>query len=80
MIGDTVNTAARLEGLSKDLGYPLVCSAACAEELGSVQGLVHLGLQQVRGRAPIDVYGWRPEPASPVTQRAAGSAAGRTPS
>ena len=56
-IGDTVNTAARLEGLCKDLGYPVLCSAAVVQALGRPELLVPLGSQPLKGRSPIDVFG-----------------------
>lgn len=59
-IGDTVNTAARLEGLSRQLGYPVLCSGTVAEAVGRLQALVPLGPQALKGRSPIAVYGWRP--------------------
>jgi class 3 adenylate cyclase len=59
-IGDTVNTAARLEGLCKSLGHPLVCSGEMAAALGGDRGLVDLGLQPLKGRAAIAVHGWKP--------------------
>lgn len=60
VIGDTVNSTARLEGLTKGLGYPLLVSVATAEELGYPEELVSLGEQAVKGRAAIEVYGWKP--------------------
>jgi len=63
-IGDAVNTASRLEGLTKTLGYPLVCSAAVAAELDGNEILADLGEQPVKGRAPVAVLGWRPHPAT----------------
>ena len=59
-IGDTVNTAARLEGLCKGLGYPIVCSDTVAEAVGPAAMLVALGPQPLKGRSAIPVYGWRP--------------------
>ena len=59
-IGDTVNTAARLEGLTKGLGYPVVVSARVAECLDAKIQLVDLGEQAVKGRAPVPVFGWPP--------------------
>jgi adenylate cyclase len=59
-IGDTVNSASRIEGLTKDAGYPLLLSAAVAQKLGDTAGLVAIGPMAVKGRAPIDVFGWRP--------------------
>ncbi|GIZ52786.1 adenylate/guanylate cyclase domain-containing protein [Noviherbaspirillum aridicola] len=60
-IGDTINAASRLEGMSKDLGFPLICSAAVVRALGSPRSMADLGMQAVRGRSPMHVYGWRPE-------------------
>ncbi len=57
-VGDTVNTASRLEGLSKELGWSIVASQSTLEAAGAgfeVQGesVVH-----VRGKAaPMKVYG-----------------------
>jgi adenylate cyclase len=57
-VGDTVNTASRLEGLSKELGWSIVASQSTFEAAGAgfeVQGesVVH-----VRGKAaPMKVYG-----------------------
>jgi class 3 adenylate cyclase len=59
VIGDTVNTAARLEGLTKGLGYPVVCAAEVVAALEERSGLVDLGPQEIRGRAAVPVYGWR---------------------
>ncbi|MEO5669310.1 MAG: adenylate/guanylate cyclase domain-containing protein, partial [Ramlibacter sp.] len=59
-IGDTVNTAARLEGLCKDLGCPIVCTEIVAQAVGPAAGLVALGAQPLKGRSAIPVYGWLP--------------------
>jgi adenylate cyclase len=59
-IGDTVNTASRLEGLTKSLGYPVICSDIVAAELGSYAVLRDLGQQAIKGRAPVRVFGWQP--------------------
>lgn len=58
-IGDTVNTASRLEGLSKEFGVDVVISAESAALLGSLYGpaLRPLGSAPVRGRVePIDIF------------------------
>ena len=58
-IGDTVNTASRLESLCKELGYPVLCSKAVADARGQAEGLTPLGPQALKGRSPILVFGWR---------------------
>ena len=57
--GDAVNIAARLEGLTKDLGYPLLVSDAVVTRLATAEGLICLGPQEIKGRAPVEVFGWR---------------------
>jgi len=59
-IGDTVNTSARLEGLCKPLGWPVLCSDAVAKAVGNPPTLIPLGPQPLKGRSAIEVYGWRP--------------------
>lgn len=59
-IGDVVNTASRLEGLCKTLGYPVICSDAVAAAVGYAGGLADLGEQAIKGRSALKVYGWRP--------------------
>ena len=57
-IGDVTNVASRLEGLTKEAGYRLVVSRAVAERLGAVEGLVSLGPMAIKGRSPVEVYGY----------------------
>lgn len=58
-MSDTFNTAARLEGVSKELGCPIVCSSSVALGLDTCPAeLVDLGDCPVRGRAPVHLYGW----------------------
>ncbi len=59
-IGDTVNAASRLEGMTKTLGYPVVCSSAVADVVKDFTGPVDLGEHSVRGHAPMHLFGWRP--------------------
>ncbi len=67
VIGDAVNTASRLEALTKELGQPVLVSAATVAHVGDASGLRELGERSVRGRAePIVVYAL----ASPATKAA----------
>lgn len=59
-IGDTVNTAARIEGLCKDVGYPVVCSESVVAHLVEAGTLIALGDKNLKGRSAISVWGWRP--------------------
>jgi len=55
--GDTVNLAARLEALNKDLGTTILLSARTAELLGDALDLRPLGAIEVRGFAePLPVF------------------------
>lgn len=59
-IGDAVNTASRLDGLSKRLGYQLITSQDVYQELNrdSQDRFVDLGHQDIRGKSSaVHVYG-----------------------
>lgn len=62
VIGDTVNLASRVEGLTKEVGFPLLCTRPVSERVGNAAGLVPLGEHAVRGRGPVELFGWRPTP------------------
>jgi adenylate cyclase len=60
VIGDAVNTASRLESLCKELGNPLLVSAACHARLSpELQGrLVSLGPCNLKGKSSaVEVFG-----------------------
>jgi len=57
-IGDVVNVASRLEGLTKEVGYPLVCTRDVVDAIGDKSGFVLLGPKPVKGHAPVEVFGW----------------------
>jgi adenylate cyclase len=63
-IGDVVNVAARLQDLSKSLGYPVLMTMAVFERLGpmpsSDPGPRPLGEVGLRGHSPVSIAGWRP--------------------
>ncbi len=55
-IGDTVNTASRLEGLSKELGWTIVASRATLKEAGSSVKMGDCRTMAVKGRRePVEV-------------------------
>jgi class 3 adenylate cyclase len=59
-LGDAVNTASRLEGLSKRLGHTIIVSSEAYQMLSSPlkSSLVDLGLHQVRGKAEqLHIFG-----------------------
>ena len=58
MIGDVTNVASRLEAVTKEVGYRLVCSRAVVDRLAHASGLVPLGLRELRGHSPVEVFGW----------------------
>jgi adenylate cyclase len=61
-IGDTVNISSRLEGLTKQLGYPIVCSESLKSNIETP--LIFLGQQSIKGHTPVPVFGWKPDPNS----------------
>lgn len=59
-LGDAVNTASRLQGLSKRLGYPIIVSSEAYDMLSGYlrDGLTDLGQHMVRGKAEaLHIYG-----------------------
>ncbi|WP_243384486.1 adenylate/guanylate cyclase domain-containing protein [Geothrix alkalitolerans] len=57
-IGDVVNTASRVEGLTKEAGFPLLVTEPVRARLGEAAGFTPLGEQPLKGRAPMAVFGW----------------------
>lgn len=60
LIGDVTNVASRLEGLSKEVGFRLVCSRVVFEQLKAGSGLAPLSLQAIKGHSPIETFGLDP--------------------
>jgi adenylate cyclase len=56
-IGDAVNVAARIEGLSKSIGYPIVFSEEVKNNLD--QDFDSLGSQLIKGHTAKHIYGWK---------------------
>ena len=57
-IGDVTNVASRIEGLTKEVGYRLVCSNAVAAELPDTGLLTALGPMGIKGHTAVEVYGY----------------------
>lgn len=60
LMGDVVNAASRIEGLTKPLGYPILCSEPVAAAVHFRDGMADLGLQTLKGHTPLHLFGWRP--------------------
>ncbi len=56
-IGDVTNTASRIEGLTKALGFSIVCSRAVFEAIGQPAECKPLGEKAIKGRSAIEVFG-----------------------
>ncbi|MBN2799054.1 MAG: adenylate/guanylate cyclase domain-containing protein [Deltaproteobacteria bacterium] len=71
VIGDAVNTASRIESLTKTVGTPVLASEAVIERLSHALTARTAGLHQVKGKAPIEVFsvthaqGAEPTPSHP---------------
>jgi len=61
-IGDTVNTASRIEGLTKDSGFPVLLSSSVYHHIHDTRALVSMGAMSIRGHSAIAVFAWKPEP------------------
>jgi adenylate cyclase len=70
-IGDVVNVAARLQDLSKSLGFPVLMTMAVFDRLGAARSPDPasrqpaprpLGEVALRGHSPVSIAGWGPTP------------------
>lgn len=59
-LGDCVNVASRLEGLTKEQGWPLLVSQAVRDRLQQQADLVDLGTLAIKGHSAARVFAWRP--------------------
>lgn len=57
-IGDVVNVASRIEGLTKNFPYPILCSAPVREVLAEGDALAPVGSQALKGRSAMELFGW----------------------
>jgi adenylate cyclase len=58
-IGDAVNVAARIEGLTKELGRKIIITHAVVNRLGERFQFDPLGEQKLKGHSPVSVWGIR---------------------
>lgn len=57
-IGDVINVASRLEGVTKEVGHPMVISKTVAEQLGYTASFHDLGPVAIKGHSPVEAYGY----------------------
>jgi len=69
-IGDAVNVAARVEGLTKDLGRKIIITGAVVSRIGEGFHFDPLGSHKVKGHSPVDVWGIRTARAAPAAVQA----------
>lgn len=62
-IGDAVNVASRVEGLTKRLGKPIVFTDSVKEQLGQGFDMIDFGEQPIRGHSPMRLWGVQAVPA-----------------
>ena len=69
-IGDAVNVAARLEGLTKDLGRKILITEAVVSRIGERFHFDPLGSHKLKGHSPVTVWGIRTARAAPAVAEA----------
>jgi len=69
-IGDAVNVAARLEGLTKDLGRKILITDAVVSRIGERFHFDPLGSHKLKGHSPVNVWGIRTARAAPAMAEA----------
>ena len=70
-IGDAVNVAARVEGLTKELGRKIVITEAVVERIEAERfHFDPLGAHKVKGHSPVKVWGIRTARAAPAVHEA----------
>jgi class 3 adenylate cyclase len=69
-IGDAVNVAARVEGLTKDLGRKIIITEAVVSRIGERFHFDPLGSHNVKGHSPVNVWGIRTARAAPAAVEA----------
>ena len=65
-IGDAVNVAARVEGLTKDLGRKIIITDSVVSRIEERFNFDPLGTHKVKGHSPVSVWGIRTARAAPA--------------
>jgi adenylate cyclase len=66
-VGDCVNVASRLEGLTKERGYTLLISDDARRGLIDADGVEALGSAALKGHSAIEIHGWQAPAAAAAT-------------
>jgi CHASE2 domain-containing sensor protein len=69
-IGDAVNVAARVEGLTKDLGRKIIITETVVTKTGGRFNFDPLGTHNVKGHSPVNVWGIRTARVAPAAEEA----------
>jgi len=69
-IGDAVNVAARVEGLTKDLGRKIIITEAVVSRVEGRFNFDPLGTHNVKGHSPVNVWGIRTARVAPAAVEA----------
>jgi adenylate cyclase len=69
-IGDAVNVAARVEGLTKDLGRKIIITEAVVSRIEGRFNFDPLGAHNVKGHSPVKVWGIRTARVAPAAAQA----------
>jgi class 3 adenylate cyclase/CHASE2 domain-containing sensor protein len=69
-IGDAVNVAARVEGLTKELGRKIIITGAVVSRIGEGFHFDPLGSHKVKGHSPVEVWGIRTARSAPAAVEA----------
>jgi adenylate cyclase len=74
-IGDAVNVAARIEGLTKEVGRKILITESVVSRIGDRFNFEPLGERLVKGHSPVKVWGIRAERVAGATSGGAASPA-----
>ena len=69
-IGDAVNVAARVEGLTKELGRKIIITGSVVARIGEGFNFDPLGDHKVKGHSPVEVWGIRTARSTPAAVEA----------